>query len=113
MDLLCNNEQKVKVTFTGMDNAPVPKPAPLYGPIAVSVVNGDGSFEVEADGVSAYFASGPGTPVPGTPLVTQFHVHAEGDPTPGVDPLDMDVYLHATLAEAASLGAVASAPEFK
>lgn len=105
LDLTITNEQKVKVTVNPVTEAGTP--VLLDGPIEVSVSSGDGTFEIEADGVSVYFISGD---LPGDTVYT---ISGDADLGAGVENVADVVNLHVEGAQAAALGLVAELPELK
>lgn len=101
LQLKINDEQKVNVTL---------KPATPKGkPVAVqnpqwSVVDGDSTLVVAADGMSADLVSAD------TPGITNYLVSADADLGDGVDTISDTIALTVVDPQATSLGLVASAP---
>lgn len=105
LDLTITNEQKVKVTVNPVTEAGTP--VTLDGPIEVAVSSGDGTFDIQPDGVSVYFISGD---LPGD---TVFTISGDADLGAGVVNVSDVVNLHVEGAMAAALGLVADVPELK
>ena len=99
------NEQKVTVTLAPVTAAG--NPATLDGPPVWSLVSGDATFEVAADGLSA-------TLISGAVGNSQFTVTADADLDEGeVVTLTDTIDLAVVTAEASQLGLVVGAPELK
>jgi len=105
LDLTIDNEQKVKVTVNPVTGAG--NPVVLDGTIEVAISSGDGTFEVQPDGVSVYLISGD---LPGDTVYT---ISGDADLGAGVVNIADVVTLHVEGAQAQALGLVAEAPELK
>lgn len=103
LELVCTNEQKIKVTVTPVTAAG--SFAPLDGPISVSVQSGSGTFEM-VDEKSFWIISG-------DPGDTPFLVSGDADVGEGIETISDIVMLHVEGAKASSLGITAEAPVIK
>jgi len=105
MELNVTNEEKILVTCNPVTLAG--NPVALDGPIVVAVQNGDGGFEIQADGKSVFLISGP---LPGD---TTFTIQGDADLGAGVENISDVIILHVAGAKAASFGLVAGTPVLK
>ena len=105
LDLTITNEQKIKVTVNPVTEAG--NAVALDGPIVVAVSSGDGTFEVQPDGISAYLISGD---LPGDTVYT---ISGDADLGEGVINVADVVNLHVEGAQAAALGLTVDEPELK
>jgi hypothetical protein len=105
LELSITNEQKIKVTCNPVTAAG--QAVALDGPITVDVQSGDGTVELDPDGLSFSLISGE---LPGD---TVYVVQADADLGEGVEAISDIVQLHVEGAKAASFGLVAEEPELK
>lgn len=105
LELTITNEQKIKVTCNPVTAAG--QAVALDGAIAVDVQSGDGTVELDADGLSFTLIS---ADLPGD---TIYVVQADADLGEGVETISDIVQLHVEGAKAASFGLVAEEPELK
>jgi len=105
MELNVTNEEKILVTCNPVTLAG--NPVALDGPIVVAVQNGDGGFEIQADGKSVFLISGA---LPGD---TTFTIQGDADLGAGVENISDVIILHVAGAKAASFGLVAGTPVLK
>lgn len=105
LDLTITNEQKIEVTL-----APVTatgRPAVLDGAPEWSVISGNSTLEVAADGKSAFLVSAD------DPGDTQFLVKADADLGEGKEEISDTIRLTVAGARAANLGLTAGTPVAK
>lgn len=105
VEITISNEQKIKVTL-----APVTaggKPATLDGIPKWEVVNGAGTLEASADGLSCYLIS---SDAPGDSV---FAVSADADLGDGVENIADSITLHVQGARALNLGLIVGTAEPK
>ena len=105
LELNCTNEEKILVTVVPVTAAG--HPVSLDGPIQVSMQTGDGTVEVQADGLSFFVISG------ANPGDTVYLVTADADIGAGVETISDIVTLHVAGAKAQSLGLVPATPVLK
>jgi hypothetical protein len=105
LELNVTNEEKVLVTCNPV--TPAGNAVELDGPISVTVQNGDGSFEIQADGKSVFLISGV---LPGD---TTFIVEGDADLGSGIESISDVILLHVAGAKAASFGLSAGTPVLK
>lgn len=101
----CTVEEKVLVHLNPVTKGG--RPAKLDGPIVVSVQSGEGTFEVQPDGLSFFAIS------PDVPGETVYLVDGDADLGAGVIDIQDNVTLTATGVNAAALGLTADAPVSK
>lgn len=104
LELGCTNEEKIKITVNPVTAAG--KPAPLDGPVTVTVQGGEGTVAM-VDDKSFYVVSGD------NPGDTSYLVSGDADIGAGVETIQDIIILHVAGAKAASFGMVAGAPEPK
>jgi len=104
LELTCTNEQKILVTVIPVTAAGIP--APLDGPVVVTVEAGDGTV-VSVTDTSFYVVSGD---VPG--MIT-YLVSADANLGEGVETISDFISLTVEGAKAINLGLVAGVPELK
>lgn len=101
VDLICTTEEKILVKVNPKTSAE--NPSAIEGIPAVSVVSGDGTFEM-IDDRSFWVKSGQ------TEGTTTFAIKADADLGPGVKDIGDTINLNVVPAMAVSLGLVAEAP---
>lgn len=105
MLITITNEQKVEVTLAPTTEAG--NPATLDGAPVWTVVSGDATLEVAADGLSAFLVSG------AADVNSVIEVTADADLGEGVVTLTDTIDLAVVAAEASRLGLVAGTPVLK
>jgi len=99
LDLTVTNEQKIQVTLTPVTETG--KPATLDGAPTWSVISGNSTLDVAADGLSAFLVSAD------DPGDSDFLVKADADLGSGVVEVSDTIRLHVAGAQAKSLGLAA------
>lgn len=105
LEITITNEQKIKVTCNPVTAAG--QAVALDGPVTVDVQSGEGTVELDSDGLSFTLISGD---LPGD---TVYVIQADADLGEGVETISDIVQLHVEGARAASFGLVAGEPELK
>jgi len=105
MLITITNEQKVEVTLAPTTEAG--NPATLDGAPVWTVVSGDATLEVAADGLSAFLVSG------AADVNSVIEVTADADLGEGVVTLTDTIDLAVVAASASALGLVAATPVLK
>lgn len=105
VDITITNEQKVQATLNPV--TATGKPAQLDGKPTWSVVSGDSTLDVAADGLSAFLIS---SDTPGDTVVL---VEADADLGAGVETINDTIQLHVAGARAANLGLTVGTPVAK
>jgi hypothetical protein len=101
LEVSITNEQKIPISVKPVTLAG--KPAQLDGPIAVSVVSGESTFQM-VDDRSFFLISGD------NPGDTTFLVEGDADLGEGTEEVQDTIILHVAGARAANLGMVAGDP---
>lgn len=106
LELSCTNEEKIPVTLAPVTGAG--KPAPLDGPVVITVQSGEGTVNVlNPEGTSFEVVSGD------NPGDTAFLVSADADLGSGIETISDVILLHVAGAKALSLGMEAGAAVLK
>jgi hypothetical protein len=102
LEITITNEQKVQITLTPVTDTG--RPAKLDGKPEWSVVTGDSTLDVAADGLSAFLVSAD------DPGDTDFLVKADADLGSGVTEISDTIRLSVAGAQAKNLGLKAGQP---
>lgn len=102
LDLTCTNEEKIQVTLAPVTSTG--KPAKLDGAPTWTVIDGNSTLDVAADGLSAFLVSAD------DPGDSNFLVKADADLGSGVTEVSDTIRLSVAGAQAKSLGLTAAAP---
>jgi len=104
LELTCTNEEKIPITINPV--TPSGKPAEIDGEVLVSVISGEGTYEM-IDENSFYVISGD------FPGATTYLIEADADIGEGVVNISDTITLNVEGALAKNLGLVAGTPELK
>jgi hypothetical protein len=96
--------QKVKVHLAPIDDEVPPQPAPVDGVPVWTVIDGDVTLDVAADGLSANVISG------APDVVSHVGLSADADPGTGVQTITDTIECHVSHPLATNLGLTADAP---